>query len=118
MNSTLYFPYLVPVISTLGSNSNDIKNNYNTIPYTNKFRYYLRLNVVDKSGVLADVTSIFKDYGLSIESFIQKSNQEDKTAELVIITHEAEGSVLNDSLLKISTLDGVITKPVCLSIYS
>ena len=87
-------------------------------PYTDKFRYYLRLNVVDKSGVLADVTSIFKNYGLSIESFIQKSNQEDKTAELVIITHEAEGSVLKDSLSKISTLDGVITKPVCLSIYS
>ena len=103
---------------SFGRNSNDIKNNYNTIPYTNKFRYYLRLNVVDKSGVLADVTSIFKDYGLSIESFIQKSNQEDKTAELVIITHEAEGFVLNDSLSKISTLDGVITKPVCLSIYS
>ena len=103
---------------SFGRNSNDIKNNYNTIPYTNKFRYYLRLNVVDKSGVLADVTSIFKDYGLSIESFIQKSNQEDKTAELVIITHEAEGFVLNDSLSKISILDGVITKPVCLSIYS
>ena len=78
----------------------------------------MRLNVVDKSGVLADVTSIFKDYGLSIEIFIQKSNQADKTAELVILTHEAEGSVLNDSLLKISTLDGVITKPVCLSIYT
>jgi hypothetical protein len=37
---------------------------------------------------------------------------------LVIITHEAEGFVLNDSLSKISILDGVITKPVCLSIYS
>ena len=93
-------------------------SNYNTIPYANKFKYYLRLHVVDKSGVLADVTSIFKDYGLSIESFIQKSNQEDKTAELVIITHEAEDSVLKDSLLKISSLDGVIAKPVCLSIYS
>ena len=105
-------------VFSFGRNSKDIKSNYSTIPYTDKFRYYLRLNVEDKSGVLADVTSIFKDYGLSIESFIQKSNQEDKTAELVIITHEAEGSVLNDSISKISTLDGVITKPVCLSIYS
>ena len=103
---------------SFGRNSSDIKNNYKTVPYTDKFKYYLRLNVVDKSGVLADVTSIFKDYGLSIESFIQKSNQEDKTAELVIITHEAEDSVLKDSLLKISSLDGVIAKPVCLSIYS
>ena len=103
---------------SFGRISSDIKNYYKTVPYTDKFKYYLRLNVVDKSGVLADVTSIFKDYGLSIESFIQKSNQEDKTAELVIITHEAEDSVLKDSLLKISTLDGVIAKPVCLSIYS
>jgi nitrate reductase NapAB chaperone NapD len=55
---------------------------------------------------------------LSIESFIQKSNHEDKTAELVIITHEASKSMLDEALLSINKLDGVISDPVCLSIYS
>jgi homoserine dehydrogenase len=88
------------------------------MPYKEKYKFYLRLNVVDKSGVLADLTSIFKDYNISIESVIQKSNHEDKTAELVIITHKAINTVLDDALVSIIKLDGVITKPVCLSIYS
>ena len=101
-----------------GRSSSEINNNYKTKLYTDKFRFYLRLNVVDKSGVLANLTSIFKDHELSIESFIQKSNQEDKTAELVIITHEADKLILNKALLSIIKLDGVIAEPVCLSIYS
>ena len=103
---------------SFGRNSHEIKNNYNTKIYTDKFRFYLRLNVVDKSGVLANLTSIFKDLELSIESFIQRSNHEDKTAELVIITHEADKLILDKALISIIKLDGVIADPVCLSIYS
>ena len=103
---------------SFGRSSYEIKKNYNTKIYTDKFRFYLRLNVVDKSGVLANLTSIFKDHELSIESFIQKSNHEDKTAELVIITHEADKVILDQALVSIIKLDGVIAEPVCLSIYS
>ena len=103
---------------SFGRSSYEIKNNYNTKAYADKFRFYLRLNVVDKSGVLANLTSIFKDHELSIESFIQKSNHEDKTAELVIITHEADKFILDKALVSIIKLDGVIAEPVCLSIYS
>ena len=103
---------------SFGRNSSDIQSNYKTGTYKEKYRFYLRLNVVDKSGVLADLTYIFKDHNLSIESLIQKSNQRDKTAELVIITHEANSSILDEALLSISKLEGVIKEPVCLSIYS
>ena len=103
---------------SFGRNSYDIQNDYKTNSYKEKYRFYLRLNVLDKSGVLADLTSIFKDHNLSIESLIQKSNQEDKTAELVIITHEANSSILDEALLSISKLEGIIKEPVCLSIYS
>ncbi|MDC1357339.1 homoserine dehydrogenase [Pseudomonadota bacterium] len=103
---------------SFGRSSFEIKNNYNTKAYVDKFRFYLRLNVIDKSGVLANLTSIFKDHELSIESFIQKSNHEDKTAELVIITHEADKLILDKALISIIKLDGVIAEPVCLSIYS
>ncbi|MDC0531419.1 homoserine dehydrogenase, partial [Alphaproteobacteria bacterium] len=50
---------------SFGRSSYEIKNNYNTKAYADKFRFYLRLNVVDKSGVLANLTSIFKDHELS-----------------------------------------------------
>ena len=103
---------------SFGRSSSEIKSNCITNTYIEKFRFYLRLNVVDKSGVLANLTSIFKDYQLSIESFIQKSNHEDRTAELVIITHKADKLILEKALLSIIKLDGVISEPVCLSIYS
>ena len=105
-------------IYSFGRPGNEIKNNFKTKSYKEKFKFYLRLNVVDKSGVLADLTTIFKNNNLSIESFIQKSNQKDKTADLIIITHEAENRVLNKALITISELDGVISEPVCLSIYT
>jgi homoserine dehydrogenase len=105
-------------IYSFGRPANEIKNLFKTTSYKEKFKFYLRLNVVDKSGVLADLTTIFKNNNLSIESFIQKSNQKDKTADLIIITHEAENRVLNKALITISKLDGVISEPVCLSIYT
>ena len=52
---------------------------------------------------------------IQTESF---STKEDKTAELIIITHEASKSMLDKALLSINKLDGVISDPVCLSIYS
>ena len=105
-------------IYSFGRPAEEIKSNFKTIDYKEKFKFYLRLNVIDKSGVLADLTTIFKNNNLSIESFIQKSNQKDKTADLIIITHEAENRVLNKALITISELDGVISEPVCLSIYT
>jgi homoserine dehydrogenase len=104
--------------NSFGRPANKLKSNFKTVPYTEKYKFYLRLNVIDKSGVLADLTSIFKSNNLSIESFIQKSNQKDKTADLIIITHEAENNILKKALNKIIELDGVISEPLCLSIYS
>ena len=109
-NGTKLYPF--------GRKAKNLKNNAKSIGYKDKIRFYLRLNVVDKSGVLADLTSIFKDHDLSIESFIQKLNHEDKTADLIIITHEANNLVLDKALQSIIKLDGVIKEPVCLSIYS
>ena len=105
-------------IYSFGRPAEEIKSNFKTIDYKEKFKFYLKLNVIDKSGVLADLTTIFKNNNLSIESFIQKSNQKDKTADLIIITHEAENRVLNKAIITISELDGVISEPVCLSIYT
>lgn len=57
--------------------------------------YYMRIGVVDKPGVLADVARIFADNDISIETMVQKETVpgEDST-EIVILTHSAvEGNV-------------------------
>lgn len=50
-------------------------------------RYFMRIQVEDRPGVLAAVTSVFGKNMVSIEQFIQKRKTED-FAEIVIITEE------------------------------
>ena len=53
-------------------------------------RYYLRMEVADEPGVLAQIARCFGDHGVSIASVIQKEGDEvSQTAELVIMTHVA-----------------------------
>ncbi len=53
-------------------------------------RYYLRMEVADRPGVLAQIARCFGDHGVSIASVIQKESDEvAQTAELVIMTHVA-----------------------------
>ncbi|HLY67248.1 MAG TPA: homoserine dehydrogenase [Chloroflexota bacterium] len=58
-------------------------------------RFYLRLEVADEPGVLAQITRVLGEQGISIASIIQKEvNEAARSAELVIVTHAAmEGAV-------------------------
>jgi len=50
-------------------------------------RYYLRLMVMDETGVLSAVTSILRDQQISVESMLQKGQSDDKPVALVLTTH-------------------------------
>jgi len=50
-------------------------------------RYYVRMLVSDRPGVLAEIAGLFGKHGVSIESVIQKNRGEN--ASLIFITHEA-----------------------------
>ena len=80
-------------------------------------RYYIRLSVVDQSGVLAELTAIFRDYNISIESFIQKGISDDKSAQLVILTHSTDHDKIKNASLSIKELKIVLAEPICLPIY-
>lgn len=71
-------------------------------------RYYIRLEVADKPGILAEIARSFGDHGVSIASVIQKETDEaQQTAELVIMTHAAKESAVRDSITRIETLADV-----------
>ena len=73
-------------------------------------RYYLRLTVADRPGVLAQISKILGDGGISLASVIQKDSDPDhNTAELVITTHPAREASLQNSLKQVSELD-VVTR--------
>ncbi len=69
-------------------------------------RYYVRMFVEDRTGVLAATADAFARHDVSIESMVQRSAADD-TAELVYVTHRALEKDMRDALKDINALDPV-----------
>ena len=68
-------------------------------------RYYVRLVVQDKPGVLAQISSILGEHRISIASVIQKEGYEsDGTASLIIVTHIASEKNMQFAMKEIDAL--------------
>ncbi|MDR2173167.1 MAG: homoserine dehydrogenase [Burkholderiales bacterium] len=75
--------------------------------------YYLRLRVLDQSGVLADITRILADHSISIEAFLQKeATQGEDEVDIIILTHLAIEKDVRTALTKIEALKSVKDKGV------
>jgi len=76
--------------------------------------YYLRLRVEDKAGVLADITRILADQGISIEALVQKEpNAGEKQVDIILLTHLAQEKKVDAAILRIEALpvvSGSITR--------
>ena len=68
-------------------------------------RYYFRMKVQDKAGVLARIASVMGDHSISISSVRQQeSDASTNTAEIVIMTHPARESGVQDAIKIIDKL--------------
>jgi homoserine dehydrogenase len=71
-------------------------------------RYYIRLNVPDRAGVLAGIAKVFGKLGISIASVVQKEVPDTRgQAELVIITHTAQEGPFSQAIAQMERLDVV-----------
>jgi len=68
--------------------------------------YYLRLKVVDESGVLAQIASKLGEFNISIESMLQKPCDGEK-AHLLFTTHQCKESDIQNAIKALSTLEAV-----------
>jgi len=80
-----------------------------------KSKYYLRIDVSDKAGVLARITKIFETNNISVETMIQKSTS-NITANLLISTHIAIERDIQNMIKELENLDFVNSKPVMIRI--
>jgi homoserine dehydrogenase len=78
---------------------------------TLKTCYYLRLAVVDRPGVLASVTAVLRDEGISLRSFLQHSHTPGEPVQVVLTTHETLERSLQHALKSIAMLDFVLEAP-------
>ncbi|WP_017776756.1 homoserine dehydrogenase [Paraburkholderia kururiensis] len=77
--------------------------------------YYLRLRVADVTGVLANITRILADTGISIDALLQKeSEQVDERGrgetDIILITHETLEKNINAAIAQIEALTTVVSK--------
>lgn len=67
--------------------------------------YYLRLRVEDKPGVLADITRILADQGISIDALLQREPEEGEgETDIIILTHVCQESAADAAIAKIEGL--------------
>ncbi len=77
--------------------------------------YYLRLRVADVTGVLADITRILAEKGISIDALLQKESEqvdgENKgETDIILITHETVEKNANAAIADIEALATVVSK--------
>jgi homoserine dehydrogenase len=73
--------------------------------------YYIRLLVVDRPGVLADVSAVLRDHDVSIEALIQRGRNPDQPVPIVLTTHETVEVQMTGAIARIGALDSVIEPP-------
>ncbi len=78
--------------------------------------YYVRTRVEDRAGVLAEISKILGDFGISINAVLQNNEEKEETTNLLISTHKTKESQILSALKEISTLDFVKDKPFMMRI--
>ncbi|MCX8156844.1 MAG: homoserine dehydrogenase [Verrucomicrobiae bacterium] len=75
-------------------------------------RYYLRLSVVDRPGVLARISSILGQANIGIMSVIQPEAREGQSVPLILMIHDAPNAAMTKALAQIARLKVVKAPPV------
>jgi len=76
-----------------------------------KTSYYLRLRVYDRPGVLADITRVLADSGISIEAMVQKEpSAGEEQVDIIMLTHLTIEKNVNAAIARIEKLRVVVGK--------
>ncbi len=72
-------------------------------------RYYMRFGVLDRPGVLGQLTQILGDHEISISQVVQEGPREpERPVRVVVLTHEAQESNVRHALAQIDKLTAVV----------
>lgn len=78
--------------------------------------YYLRLVVLDQSGVIAEVAAALRDSGVSLKSMLQHGRSPHEAVPIVLVTHETSEASMRDAIERIAALDIVVEPPLMIRI--
>ena len=75
------------------------------------FSAYLRFEVIDKPGVLSNITKIFSKNNVSIKRLVQNPNKNKKISSIIIITHTCKNKSLDKILKEVAKKKYIKRKP-------
>ena len=73
--------------------------------------YYVRLMVIDKPGVFADIAATLRDAEISFESVLQRSREPGGVVPVVLTTHETNEAAMQRALAAIEEIEAVREPP-------
>lgn len=80
-------------------------------------RYFLRMQVEDRCGVLAEMTAIFAKYQVSVAQIIQKDSKKQNLAEVVVITANVKEGDFRTAMQELSASSAVYEISSMLRVY-
>lgn len=83
-----------------------------TLPIERHFgSHYIRLMVLDRPGVIADIAAALRDEEISVEAMLQRGRAPEEMVPVVITTHDTEDAAMTRALTRIAALEAVIEPP-------
>ncbi|HEY0835451.1 MAG TPA: homoserine dehydrogenase [Azospirillum sp.] len=73
--------------------------------------YYVRLMVVDRPGVIAEVAAALRDHNVSMESFLQRGRAPGEAVPVVLTTHDTDEAAMQRALAAIAAQAAVLEPP-------
>ncbi len=103
LRGNIKFPFSVSIKERKKLNFHNIDDRY--------FSAYLRFEVVDKPGVLSNITSIFSKNKVSIKRLVQNPYKNKSISSIIIITHKSKDKHLNKILKEVTKKQFIKRKP-------
>jgi homoserine dehydrogenase len=108
LRGNIKFPFSLSEKERKNLKFNNISDRY--------FSAYFRLEVLDKSGVLSNITNIFSKNKVSIKRLVQDPNKNKKSSSIIIITHSSKDKYLAKIIKQISKKNYIDKKPILIRI--
>ena len=80
--------------------------------------YYVRLMVVDRPGVIADIAAAMRDENVSMEQMLQRGRAPDEGVPVVLTTHDTDEASMQRALAAIAAQKSVLEPPRMIRIES
>ena len=75
------------------------------------FSSYIRLDVIDKKGVLSEITKLMSKNKISVKRLIQNPLKQKKYASIIMISHKSKDKNLKKCINSLSNKSFIVSKP-------